>query len=136
MIKIDLITGFLGSGKTTFIKKYASYLLKKGMNIGILKQHHIHIYCPEIIFQDIYDALTPEQQAVVDECGHTVFVCPACFDLIIAGTVDITLILYGFLAALINNSLLLRCQCIVNILVDTEEQTVIDGIPHGAVWLL
>ena len=37
MIKIDLITGFLGSGKTTFIKKYASYLLKKGMNIGILE---------------------------------------------------------------------------------------------------
>ena len=27
MIKIDLITGFLGSGKTTFIKKYATYLL-------------------------------------------------------------------------------------------------------------
>ena len=23
MVKIDLITGFLGSGKTTFIKKYA-----------------------------------------------------------------------------------------------------------------
>lgn len=37
MIKIDLITGFLGAGKTTFIKKYASYLLKKGMNIGILE---------------------------------------------------------------------------------------------------
>ena len=27
MIKIDLITGFLGSGKTTFIKKYATYCL-------------------------------------------------------------------------------------------------------------
>ena len=27
MVKIDLITGFLGSGKTTFIKKYARYLL-------------------------------------------------------------------------------------------------------------
>lgn len=26
MVKIDLITGFLGSGKTTFIKKYAKYL--------------------------------------------------------------------------------------------------------------
>ena len=37
MIKIDLITGFLGSGKTTFIKKYAKYLLDKGMNIGILE---------------------------------------------------------------------------------------------------
>lgn len=37
MIKIDLITGFLGSGKTTFIKKYAGWLLKQGMNIGILE---------------------------------------------------------------------------------------------------
>ncbi|HBG84300.1 MAG TPA: hypothetical protein DEV89_02190, partial [Erysipelotrichaceae bacterium] len=26
MIKVDLITGFLGSGKTTFIKKYVEYL--------------------------------------------------------------------------------------------------------------
>ena len=36
MIKIDLITGFLGSGKTTFIKKYARYLTGKGHKIGIL----------------------------------------------------------------------------------------------------
>ena len=27
MVKIDLITGFLGSGKTTFIKKYAKNVL-------------------------------------------------------------------------------------------------------------
>lgn len=32
MVKVDLITGFLGSGKTTFIKKYASWLMKKGLN--------------------------------------------------------------------------------------------------------
>ena len=31
MVKIDLITGFLGSGKTTFIKKYATYLMQQGM---------------------------------------------------------------------------------------------------------
>ena len=37
MVKIDLITGFLGSGKTTFIKKYAKYLIDSGKNIGILK---------------------------------------------------------------------------------------------------
>ena len=37
MIKIDLITGFLGAGKTTFIKKYASYLMKQGRKIGILE---------------------------------------------------------------------------------------------------
>ena len=37
MIKIDLITGFLGAGKTTFLKKYARYLLDQGQNIGILE---------------------------------------------------------------------------------------------------
>lgn len=37
MIKIDLITGFLGSGKTTFIKKYAEYLMSQGMEIGIIE---------------------------------------------------------------------------------------------------
>ena len=30
MIKIDLITGFLGSGKTTFLKQYAKYLMAQG----------------------------------------------------------------------------------------------------------
>lgn len=29
MVKVDLITGFLGSGKTTFIKKYATYLINQ-----------------------------------------------------------------------------------------------------------
>lgn len=30
MVKIDLITGFLGSGKTTFLKKYAARLMEQG----------------------------------------------------------------------------------------------------------
>lgn len=37
MIKIDLITGFLGSGKTTFLKQYAKHLIDQGLNIGILE---------------------------------------------------------------------------------------------------
>lgn len=37
MIKIDLITGFLGSGKTTFLKRYAQHLMDQGLNIGILE---------------------------------------------------------------------------------------------------
>ena len=40
MVKIDLITGFLGSGKTTFIKKYAKHLIDKGVslvNFGMVK---------------------------------------------------------------------------------------------------
>ncbi|MCR5273261.1 MAG: GTP-binding protein [Lachnospiraceae bacterium] len=40
MIKVDLITGFLGSGKTTFIKKYARYFLDKGLKIGILENDY------------------------------------------------------------------------------------------------
>ena len=37
---IDLVTGFLGSGKTTFIRKYAQYLMDEGMRIGILENDY------------------------------------------------------------------------------------------------
>ena len=40
MVKIDLITGFLGSGKTTFIKEYAKYLLGKGERICIIENDY------------------------------------------------------------------------------------------------
>ncbi len=37
MIKLDLITGFLGAGKTTFIKNYARYLMSAGEKISIIE---------------------------------------------------------------------------------------------------
>ncbi len=37
MTKLDLITGFLGSGKTTFIKNYVEYLKSKGENVCIIE---------------------------------------------------------------------------------------------------
>ncbi len=40
MVKIDLITGFLGSGKTTFIKKYAQYYMNQGQKIAILENDY------------------------------------------------------------------------------------------------
>ncbi len=40
MPKIDLITGFLGSGKTTFVKCYAQYLMDAGYRIGIVENDH------------------------------------------------------------------------------------------------
>ena len=40
MIKVDLITGFLGSGKTTFLKEYASHFINKGLKIGILENDY------------------------------------------------------------------------------------------------
>ncbi len=40
MTKVDLITGFLGAGKTTFLLRYAPYLTNRGMRIGILVYDH------------------------------------------------------------------------------------------------
>ena len=37
MTRVDLITGFLGSGKTTFLKKYAKKLMEKGEKICIIE---------------------------------------------------------------------------------------------------
>ena len=37
MKKIDLITGFLGSGKTTFLRKYLKYLISKGEKVCVLE---------------------------------------------------------------------------------------------------
>lgn len=53
MIKIDLITGFLGAGKTTFIKKYASYLTGRGRKIGILENDFGAVNVDMLLLQDI-----------------------------------------------------------------------------------
>lgn len=53
MIKIDLITGFLGSGKTTFIKKYAQYLLEHGYNIGILENDYGAVNVDMMLLQEM-----------------------------------------------------------------------------------
>lgn len=40
MIPIDLITGFLGAGKTTFLLRYVRSLLEQGLNVGVLVYDH------------------------------------------------------------------------------------------------
>lgn len=37
MTKIDLITGILGAGKTTFLLRYADYLIRQGHRIAVLE---------------------------------------------------------------------------------------------------
>ena len=66
MVKIDLITGFLGSGKTTFIKKYAKYLLDKGMNIGILEND--------------FGAVNAEYEKFFKENNHPNFPARSCVE--------------------------------------------------------
>lgn len=53
MVKIDLITGFLGSGKTTFIKKYAGYLMDQGLQIGILENDFGAVNVDMMLLQDL-----------------------------------------------------------------------------------
>lgn len=53
MIIIDLITGFLGSGKTTFIKKYARYLMDQGLKIGILENDFGAVNVDMLLLQEL-----------------------------------------------------------------------------------
>ncbi len=53
VVKIDLITGFLGSGKTTFIRKYVKYLVDKGYNVGILENDYGAVNVDMMLLQDL-----------------------------------------------------------------------------------
>ena len=53
MITIDLITGFLGSGKTTFIEKYARWLVEKGERVCILENDYGAINIDRVLLQDL-----------------------------------------------------------------------------------
>ena len=53
MITIDLITGFLGSGKTTFIERYAHWLVAKGERVCILENDYGAINIDRVLLQDL-----------------------------------------------------------------------------------
>lgn len=53
MVKIDLITGFLGSGKTTFIREYAKSLLEDGEKVCILENDYGAVNIDMVLLQDL-----------------------------------------------------------------------------------
>ena len=53
MIKVDLITGFLGSGKTTFLKIYAKYFMDQGLKIGILENDYGAVNVDMLILNEL-----------------------------------------------------------------------------------
>lgn len=59
MIKVDLITGFLGAGKTTFLKKYAKYMMDYGQRICILENDYGAVNVDMLLLQDMES----------DQCG-------------------------------------------------------------------
>lgn len=62
MIQIDLVTGFLGSGKTTFLKKYAEYLVSQGYHVGIIENDFGAVNIDMLMLQDLLgDKIDVEQ---------------------------------------------------------------------------
>ena len=53
MTKVDLITGFLGSGKTTFLKRYARYFMDKGQHIGIIENDYGAVNVDMMLLSDL-----------------------------------------------------------------------------------
>lgn len=53
MIQVDLITGFLGAGKTTFLRKYAKYWIEKGVRIAILENDFGAVNVDRMLLQDL-----------------------------------------------------------------------------------
>lgn len=53
MTKIDLITGILGSGKTTFLLKYARNCIDRGENIAILENDFGAVNIDMLMLQEL-----------------------------------------------------------------------------------
>ena len=53
MTKIDLITGILGSGKTTFLLKYARHCIEMGENIAILENDFGAVNIDMLMLQEL-----------------------------------------------------------------------------------
>ena len=53
MVQVDLITGFLGSGKTTFLRRYVQYLVKQGHNVCILENDFGAVNVDAMLLQDL-----------------------------------------------------------------------------------
>ena len=68
-MKIDLITGFLGSGKTTLIHLYAKHLIEKGEHICILENDHGAVNVDMMFLQDLLGEHC-ELEMVIGGDGH------------------------------------------------------------------
>ncbi|MCR4895392.1 MAG: GTPase (G3E family) [Lachnospiraceae bacterium] len=64
MVQADLVTGFLGAGKTTFIRKYAMHLIARGHRVCILENDYGAINVDMCLLSDLKsDALGLEMVA-------------------------------------------------------------------------
>lgn len=69
MIKIDLITGPLGNGKTTFIKKYINYLVEHGEKVGVIENDYGGINVDRMLIND-FDPSKVQVEMIVGGIGR------------------------------------------------------------------
>ena len=69
-MKIDLITGLLGAGKTSFLKYYASYLLSQGEKIGIIENDFGAVNIDMMLLQELQDRCEIEMIAGGDRASY------------------------------------------------------------------
>ncbi len=53
MVQVDLITGFLGAGKTTFLRRYVRYLVEQGHNVCILENDFGAVNVDAMLVQEV-----------------------------------------------------------------------------------
>ena len=53
MVQVDLITGFLGAGKTTFLRRYVAYLTAQGHHVCILENDFGAVNVDAMLVQDL-----------------------------------------------------------------------------------
>ena len=53
MVQVDLITGFLGAGKTTFLRRYVRYLVQQGHKVCILENDFGAVNVDAMLVQDL-----------------------------------------------------------------------------------
>ena len=53
MVQVDLITGFLGAGKTTFLRRYVRWLVQQGHNVCILENDFGAVNVDAMLVQDL-----------------------------------------------------------------------------------
>ena len=53
MVQVDLITGFLGAGKTTFLRRYVRYLVQQGHKVCILENDFGAVNVDAMLVQEV-----------------------------------------------------------------------------------
>lgn len=68
-MKADLITGFLGAGKTTFLKYYTRWLTLQGTRVGILVNDHGAVNVDVLLLEELRSDLC-DVEMVSAACGY------------------------------------------------------------------